>query len=154
MAAHAARGFWTYIAAARLSGAQLFLDVIGAFGSLVREIVFGDMGNDVEVARILQSHGFGPELMHTIAAEARAAFLLPAAGVPEYLTALLKEVHMDLWHTTQGLQDPTATCVGSKPGGALGSIIFDMLATSVTNEIEKEVQTQGLMFKLPVMTGI
>ena len=74
--------------------------------------------------------------------------------MPPYLIALLKEVHQDSWSTTQGLADPMATCIGTKPGDPLGSIIFDMLVTFVTCEIEDEAKLQGLLFVMPPMQGM
>ena len=154
MAAHAARSFWSFTRSRKLSAAQLFLDVIGAFGSLIRELMFGDMGNDEEVARVLAAHGFGPEMMHKIAQRAKQEAVLPAMGISAYFNTLLKEVHQDSWSTTQGLSDIFTTTTGTKPGDPLGSIIFDMMVTEVTSEIEKEASLQGLLFVMPPLQGM
>ena len=46
------------------------------------------------------------------------------------------------------------TCIGTKPGDPLGSIIFDMLVTYVTSEIEDEAKLQGLLFVVPPMNDM
>lgn len=42
-----------------------------------------------------------------------------------------------------------ATCIGTKPGDPLGSIVFDMLVTAVTSETEEEAKLQGVLVVMP-----
>ena len=45
----------------------MFVDVLGAFDALIRELLFSDTVLDEHVAAAPKACGFGPEVMHELA---------------------------------------------------------------------------------------
>ena len=62
----------------------------------------------------------------------------------------MKEIHIGTWHSTQGLEEVTCTCIGSKPGDPLGDICFNYLACRILNEVEEELSKRGGLVEVEV----
>ena len=111
--------------------------------------MYEDDLHDEQIARVSKMLGYGPEVLHELAVKLSEDSSFTRAGVPKHLNALVREVHSGTWHSTQGVFKVTHTDLGSKPGGPLGDICFNFLATRVLNEIFSEALAQDLIFRLP-----
>ena len=47
--------------------AWLFIDIVGAFAAVLRQLASGHMHSDEDVARLVAKLGFNPEVMHDLA---------------------------------------------------------------------------------------
>ena len=142
---HIARSIWQLAEASRSCGSELLLDVISAFDTVVRGLVYRDDYFDDRVAKILHSMNLAPEVMHDLANFISEQPALDSAGVSAHVSAAVREPHSDTWHSTQGMPNVTATYVGSKPGDPLGDIIFNFLACRVLSTFERQASEQGLI---------
>ena len=114
------------------------IDVISAFDTVVRGLVYNNSYFDDRVAHILKHMNLGPDVMHDIAKHISHQSSLSAAGVSSHVASVVREIHSDAWHSTQGMPNITTTNLGSKPGDPLGDIIFHFLATRVLGSWRRE----------------
>ena len=138
--------FWAYANTKSISACALFLDIIGAFDMVIRDLLYSDDVSDEQIAAILKRLKYGPSVMHDIAAHIAAKPAFDNANVLGHLQALVKEIHTGTWHSTQGLEEVTNTSIGSKPGDPLGDICFNYLVCRILNEVEEEAAKENLVF--------
>ena len=67
-------------------------------------------------------------------------------GVSNQICQLVAEAHTSTWFSTQGLDEPCTTQIGSKPGDPL---IFNFLSVKILNEVEQVADERGLVMTLP-----
>ena len=88
MCSHELRSLWSYGKQHDCSTACLFVDAIGAFDSVVRDLIFGeafgDECSDEKLAAIFKHFGFAPEDIHALFEEIAAPSCLQRADVPTH----------------------------------------------------------------------
>ena len=116
--------------------ASIYVDVVGAFDAVIRYLVFGDSPSDEQVAHLSSVMNFNPADMHELAEKLKSMSIMAEAGVSPHLEALIAESHADAWYSFQHLDDPICPLLGSKPGDALGDMVFNFRAAKVVKKIE------------------
>ena len=134
-APHTARQFFELARFQGSSAACLFVDVIGAFDAVVRELMFSEEHLDTQVIQALQALSFGPDVLEQLKKLVQGLGALVQTGMDPHLVKVIAEAHQDTWFTTQGLVEAVVTKMGSRPGDPLGDIIYNFLATLVLKEI-------------------
>ena len=94
-------------------------DVVVAFDSLIRGMLFGPEIDDQKVAGVLYRMGFGPEIMHELAVCLAEQPILDAANASEQLKSVDAEAHNDTWFTIQAAANQVQTVLGARPGDPL-----------------------------------
>ena len=107
----------------KMSGAQLFVDIIGAFDAVVREVLMptATIDSDQHVAMVLQKLSL-PQHIHQLAQYISEGSYMSRCGIDPHLLAVTADTHAHTWASTQGLAQPIRTCYGSKPGDPLGDV--------------------------------
>ena len=82
------------------SVAALMLDVIGAFDAVIRECTLSTQPFDIDVARLLTSLGFGPEIMHDLANCIANNSIIRDSGISGHTAVLIAEAYQNTWYTT------------------------------------------------------
>ena len=148
------RSLWTFAKARGLSAAVLFIDIIGAFDSLIRSMVFGmtfsacEELSDEHILSILTELGFTKDDLRRMLDTIIGASPLDTATVPSHLQKLLQEAHRYTWHSVQGSMCINQSALGSLPGDPLGDLIFNILAATVLNDIADEAFEADLIMEL------
>ena len=146
---HLVRSFFTAYAAKRLPAAALFVDVIGAFDSLIRSTLFEDIRSDEQVAFVLRQLNFKPSVFRELVERARSFSILANANVPPHLELLVSQCHTHSWFSTQNLFNVVETSVGSRAGNPFADVMFNFLVTTVMCELEEAAHEDGLIEPLP-----
>ena len=133
----------------------LFLDIAGAFDSVLRQLTMPGISTDVGIARLTRQLGFGPEVMHELAQHLQKPTALEHNVSDQHLLAQLADVHSHNWFTTQGVEDPATSERGSRAGDPLGDLVFEFLHAKISKEVRDSLTDQGLITDviLPVAGG-
>ena len=147
--AHIVRQFLDYCRVSKTSGAVLFVDVVGAFASVVREIVLGGLTDAGHVAALCAKLRLSQTLGQDIVEIARSGGILGEAGASQHLLELIREAHRCTWFATEGVTDVVQTAAGTRAGDPLADAIFNLLMSSVLSTIRMRLRSAGLMFEVP-----
>ena len=148
LCAQTGRAWWGYTAAMGLSAVELYVDVVGAFDAVCREVLW--QGTDDEsIARLISRMGFDPSVMHALAGHVADKGYLSRLGVPGQVIAGVRQSHDCSWFSTQGLGPVVHSRAGSKPGDPLGDIVFNFLGHRVLECAQRELDKAGLLDWLP-----
>ena len=117
-----------------LSTATVFVDVRSAFHCLLREHAFGTRSSfPPRLLAILQSEALD---VHSLANSiSRHASLFPEHASPG-LARAVQDAHQDTWYVLPNTDSCFATTRGSRPGSPLADIAFNILMSSLLQEIE------------------
>ena len=152
MCSHQSMAFWEYTRSTGKSAAQIFVDILGAFDAVVRQLVLGSSElpfDDEAIARIVASLGLPPEVMHHLAKELSRMSVLEQAEVPLPLRRPVAEAHAHTWFSTQGLASVVEPRAGSRPGDPLGDIIFNFLEGHVHGKLADQLHGHPAILHLP-----
>ena len=152
MCAHQSMAVWEFARGSGLSAAQLYVDIVGAFDAVIRQLVFGASElpfDDEGIARIVAALGLPPEVMHHIADELSKRSVLEEIGVPPPLLRPVAEAHAFTWFSTQGLESVVEPRAGSRPGDPLGDIIFNLLESYVHRKLTEQLAGHPAILHLP-----
>ena len=133
----------------RWSSAVLFVDVVAAFDSLIRELVFKCQHGDTSLEHVLSSFHMPDDMVREIVGCSRDT-IMSCASVPPHLEALVANSHQCSWFSTNGISDIVGTGLGSKQGDPLGDIIFNLCMSALLKEIEQLATEQDLFTPLPI----
>ncbi|CAE6968992.1 unnamed protein product [Symbiodinium sp. CCMP2592] len=125
-----------------LSSAVVFLDLTAAYYRLIREAIVDTAVSDDKLCSVLQRLQIAPEQVHEVEAFVRQGGLLPTAS-PHFKRALAM-MYRHTFFVMDGLQDITATTVGSRPGDAISDTMFALAATSLLAEVGDQLSGCGL----------
>ena len=152
MCSHHSMAFWEYTRAVGMSAAQLYVDIVGAFDAVIRQLVVRSPSlamDDGGIASIVKALGLPPETMHSIAAELAKPSVLESADVPATLLNPVTQAHTHTWFTSQGLPGIVESRAGSKPGDPLGDIVFNMLEANVHKKLSNALEDHPAILVLP-----
>ena len=134
------------------STALIYVDIVGAFDAVLRQLVFGSNQlpfDDAGIAHIVHALGLPPSVMHHIASELSSQCILRRMDVPAVLSRSVAEAHAHTWFSTQGLGAVAQPRAGSRPGDPLGDVIFNILECHVHSRIEAVVKDHPAILVLP-----
>jgi len=149
LCAHLTRSFYMYTKVAGLSACCIYLDVVGAFDAMIRELLFGGDISDNVVIHLMQLFDLGPEVFKDLAHFLATGTFLEASGASPHMATLIKEAHESTWFTTDGLPGCVHAAIGSRAGDPLGDIAYNYLAACVHSRCEDRLTAEGLIFTIP-----
>ena len=92
LCAHMCRSFFQYTAAHGMCAVQIFVDVVGAFDTVLRQLLFcGPLSHEL-VAFVLRTLGIGPEGIHQLASHVSSGESLQHSGMSPSCTSFLRSV--------------------------------------------------------------
>ena len=103
------------------SCAAVFIDAVGAFDNVQRDLLFQEEGSEVMLK----------------------------LGIDPVLIQQAKSAHRQTWTVVEGMGDATHTSQGVRPGDSYGSMFFNILMTRVLEEIATELAEKGIGLVLP-----
>ena len=104
--------------------ALLFIDIVGAFAAVLRQLAIGNVQSDEDVARLVTKLGFKPKVMHDLARAISSPSALEEASHNRHLNAMIADAHRCTWFTTQGLPTAVHTTLESWAGDPFGDLVF------------------------------
>lgn len=119
---HVGRLHWEYARQQNLSAAQIYVDLVAAFASTARELVYCPDRSPESLAAIAARLKLDPGSVQEFLAQASLPSALQQASVGAHLRSLIRMAHEPSWFTTQGLESPASSTRGSKAGDPLGDI--------------------------------
>ena len=127
----------------------LFTDVASAFYRVLRQLCLPTISTEEELAYIVRELKFPAEIMDDIRRALQQPNAAEQASIPEPLVRYLDDKHICTWFTPAGSNQVSITACGTLPGSPFANVVYDLLATRVLNECERELKRQGLVIQLP-----
>ena len=156
MCALQAREIWSLARSMHKSAGTLYVDVVGAFDVVLRELLFGCPPGaeitDLRIAATLKQLGFTPNELHEVVSIIPEINYLSSVGVPERIAEAIGESHMDTWFLVQGSAQHTLARTGSKPGDPLGDLLYNYLMFKVRAEVDDELVKNAILQPVPVLS--
>lgn len=143
------RLFIQYAIVSNKSAVMIFLDIIGAFHAVVRQIAMDLDCTDLDIARLTSTCNLLAYSMHRLAEIISQPSILSRNNVDDHLHKLVAEMHTVTWSSTPGVAEISHNLRGSRAGDQFGDIIFTFIMTQVMNHIESRLDLAGLTHKLP-----
>ena len=146
---HIVRQFLDLGKAQGKSVAVVFVDVVGAFASVIREIVLGGLTEVGQIAALCSKLGLDQALGQEIIELARRGGVIDSVGASPHLMELLRESHCNTWFSTEGLDDIVRTDAGTRAGDPLADVMFNLLMAAVLQRLRLRLRSQGLTSHIP-----
>lgn len=122
--AHFSRSFFTMANSTPQPAPQLYCDIVGAFDSVLRQLLFPVCISDSLISYVFKTLNFEADTFHEPAEHINDKSFLRNGGLPKFWHCMLTEFHTDVWFSTQGLAPISDAQVGSIPGDPLGNIVY------------------------------
>ena len=120
-----------------LSTAVIFLDLRSAFHHLIRETIFGNGADTLDVLdRCLQDTGFDVDAMKAEYATLSADFL---QDVDPLTQQLLRDAHCNTWFTVAQHDQTYCTHRGSRPGSPLADLAFNAMMSGLIRDLQQDL---------------
>ena len=130
------------------SSSVLFIDVVAAFASLMRHVVFYNPNTDEEWAKALSNVGFAQQDISLIFNCILAApWDHTADNSSSFLIA--HEAYCNTWFTQDGLAGVVATQRGSNAGMPLADLIFSLAMSRILSTFYNTIKKEGLTSVVP-----
>jgi len=130
----------------KTSVAALFVDAIGAFYSVVREVVLNLPRTDHAVARICAQLQLPPEAAARVMQRLSEAPTESRLDRSDHAKALMREAHRATWFRFRSTGRTVAvTRRGPRPGDPWGDYLFNLLMVEILEEIADECTNAGLV---------
>ena len=110
-----------------MSAGLLFLDLASAYYAVIRETVVGGGLSEQPIDEIAKALELSPDDLQYLAHLVDSEPILHTQEAHPALTALAREVHAQTWFVMSNDNSLVATSRGTRPGGALADIIFNIL---------------------------
>ena len=149
--AHIVRQFVDLGRVRKTSVAVLFVDVVGAFASVVREIVIGRLTDASQVAKICAKLRLEQSLGQEVVNLARRGGVLSDAGASPHLAALIREAHRNTWFAIEGLDTIVKISAGTKAGDPLADLVFNLLMAAILRDLRGRLRQEKLMTTVPYL---
>ena len=126
----------------------LFIDVISAFASLMRNVFFYNPKSDEEWAKSLSFIGFSVDEVSLIF---KCILSPPWKGMYENNSSFLiaHEAYTNTWFSQDGISGVVATSCGSNAGMPLADLIFGFAMSRILNTFLDTVNKEGLSSYVP-----
>jgi len=138
---HVIRQFFQHSRRRKISAAVIFVDAVAAFYSVLRPLLVGFSGSDVELVTFLHRVGIPPEALAELVIFIRDFnSVLAQARVPEDLAALITDWHVGDWFTVDFCNSTASPEGGTRPGDPLADILFNFAMCYLLKQLRAELQ--------------
>ena len=149
--AHTSQAFFSRARTRRKPAAVIFMDVISAFYSMLREILFGWNGTDEELIARLAGHGVTDisihQIMNYLASERS---VLSEAGATPAEHAMIEELHSGAWFSIENVETLVTTTKGALPGHPMADLVFEVTYTRAIKDAQKDLTDQNIITTIPL----
>eukprot|EP00971_Amphidinium_carterae_P182479 3621333-Amphidinium_carterae.4 len=149
-----------------LNSGLLFVDMVGAFDAIHRELVFGmseaqcNEIHEVEAQARASTDELPSGFKHELAARMYPLFkkhlepLMHAPGVPKQIAKILTETNTNVWSQLPRVPgwpaaQQVATNTGVKQGGVYSPLAYVLYQTAAEREFTRQLELEGLGQSLP-----
>ncbi|CAE7762507.1 unnamed protein product [Symbiodinium microadriaticum] len=132
------RGMMHYARVRGLSCAVMFLDLASAYYGVIRETVVGSGLSDKPIEAIAESLALTAEDLQLLRHYASEEPALQTQDASELLLELGREMHASTWFVLSKDDQVVHTSRGTRPGGALADIVFNVLFSKVLQRRDPE----------------
>ena len=101
----------------------VFVDVVSAFYTVLRQLAFRVDCSDEAVASLLASLNLPPASMGRLRDRLQERPALETAGVSPHVAGVIAEGLTGTWFGTDGLREVAATRRGTRPGDPYGDLV-------------------------------
>ena len=143
-ASHTLRLFLRNHQLAGVSCPVFYLDIKSAYYRLLRCLAIGPTCSYNEFIRLMRTMDIPPDAAECLIRATHDPNALTAAGAPEWLRQMGAAFHKHTWYHVRGDNAVTATLRGTRPGDGWADLLFNMVLSKVTQDIEKELCDLGL----------
>ena len=141
---------FAYAQASDQSCAVIFADVVSAFASIIRKLVFhGKPDSEEGWLRHLVSCGFDAEAIRDISSCAVSILQWHDAGLDSHTLALVRETHRASWFTIDGVHRLASFVAGTLAGTSLADLIFIVAISRVITKLEERLRELELAHFMP-----
>ncbi|OLQ01431.1 hypothetical protein AK812_SmicGene15825 [Symbiodinium microadriaticum] len=133
------RGFLHYSQMQGLSCAILFLDLTSAYYGIIRETVLGAGLSDRSIEEMASSLSLTPEDLQLLRHYVSCEPVLASQDASTLLAELSREMHASTWFVLSQDRQLVHTHRGTRPGGALADIVFNVLFAKVLERRDPSV---------------
>ncbi|OLQ14158.1 hypothetical protein AK812_SmicGene1724 [Symbiodinium microadriaticum] len=133
------RGFLHYSQVQGLSCAILFLDLTSAYYGIIRETVLGAGLSDRSIEEMASSLSLTPEDLQLLRHYVSCEPVLASQDASTLLAELSREMHASTWFVLSQDRQLVHTHRGTRPGGALADIVFNVLFAKVLERRDPSV---------------
>ncbi|CAE7299602.1 unnamed protein product [Symbiodinium sp. CCMP2592] len=125
----------------------IFLDTKGAYYSIMREAVMGDIRQDETVARLMKRFNLDAEDMKDLWETIRGGGILREAGTSPAIQAMVCDIHYRTWFVTKytGGTRLSSTYAGSRPGESFADAIFAFIYSRILGKVIEVATGEGLL---------
>ena len=133
------RGFLHYSLVQGLSCAVLFLDLTSAYYGVIRETVMGAGLSDRSIEEMASSLSLTSEDLQLLRHYVSCEPVLESQDASALLSELSREMHASTWFVLSQDRQLVHTHSGTRPGGALADIVFNVLFAKVLDRRDASV---------------
>ena len=149
LAAHVVRLHQSWSHSEGASFGVLFLDLREAFYRIVRPLVTGFTGTDLEIAAVLDAVQLPPGVMHELHTHLAETSLFREAGASPWTSEATCEALRSTWFRFEKGAIVTETGIGTRPGDNLADIVFGFVFAKVLHQVRQHVESSCGLATLP-----
>ena len=123
----------------------VFVDVVSAFYTVLRQLAFRVDCSDEAVASLLRTLGLPPASMDRLRRRLEERPSLEAAGVSQHVVGIIAEGLTGTWFGTEGLREVAATGRGTRPGDPFGDLVFNFVAEEIFTGVCDRMEADGMV---------
>eukprot|EP00438_Fugacium_kawagutii_P024345 Skav222445 [mRNA] locus=scaffold993:74343:79400:+ [translate_table: standard] len=142
---HMMRAFLRHSQQHRRAASVVFLDLTEAFYRTLREITFGDLGNDSTVACWVERLGLPSDTLHQLHAQMKTGAVFQNSSYSQLQQNIIKTLHSSTWFRVDRQEDTVMTTVGSRPGDSYADIVFGLLFSHVLKGLQACLRQEQLL---------
>ena len=146
---HIIQSMVSYAALAKLSVFVLFVDLVAAYDSVVREIALGLPHNlEEDGESYLRSIGLSSDVAkHVLEFLENGGPVLERIGVDAKIIRLINALHTKAWARYGALASVVVTTKGGRQGCKLGGVIFAIIFGQVMANVRARLSADGILLK-------
>ncbi len=147
-ATHIVREFQRWARANGLSSLILFMDLISAFYSVIRQLVIGLNCSDEDIFKLMALLNLPASAGQEFIQKLKQDSIFVTLGVDSHVHAIIEEDHQGTWFATNKLPNVTRTYRGSRPGIPFGNMLFCFLFESCFKKVRVALKQADLTTSL------
>ena len=144
IAGHYVRAFQAYDDQQKRSSVLAFADLKAAFYTVVREILLPLDTSEDDRDAIVAAAPTPPALVPVLQAMMANPFLDPAKINDAHLADLLNDAHRCTWFAVKDAPAIGATRTGTRPGGSLADLIFNLVFLPMLRDLRDELKARDI----------
>ena len=153
MAILAARVMQRYAIAKKLCIGFLFVDVVNAFYTAIRELVLATGTSRDSLRNLLANAGLPADYLPLLEARLEELPLLRRHGLSDHFVGMVEEAFRLGWFQVPGAERLAITFRGTRPGTPFGDAVFIFIIAEVTKRVSDLLEEAGLLFQVDSPTG-